>query len=494
MESRVFNRKNLLGFSMIVLFYHLAMTIIPWFIYSWPMFIADYILLGLTSAGWLLYFGWQRRTIRLQPAILILLGFLIWLLVSCIVMTIRWDNDWVGYNFIPTIASPTSPGFNAAVTILFVFPLGIALARETDGTVLKLGKGLLHGFLLGWTVWMAVVLITVMQGKTMTAPSGGTIGMVNSNLELNCHYNITGSWEMTFFMVCCFMALKCKGIPWKGVYGLAAVIHYFALILSNSRASTFAALGGFAVLAGVAVFLVLEKRKVPRSVLLALAAAVIAAVGFYFMRYPVFSLYGASVNHFTAPAVSVAADAGNASGADSGADASTAADAGNAGVSSGASSGQDYRIREFAPSSGSLLSGREEIWKYTVQGLFADPQVTITGVTPKATRDLFMQASEGRRTDSYTHNEFLEIAAAMGLPGLLLFLVWLGIIVRDTWRMYFTRKRRTLLLILPVIFVTLLAANMMEAHLIFCEHLNGYVFFLLGGMIYGAMSQRKRYE
>ena len=82
-----------------------------------------------------------------------------------------------------------------------------------------------------------------------------------------------------------------------------------------------------------------------------------------------------------------------------------------------------------------------------------------------------------------------RLAAAMGLPGLALFLSWGGFIARDTWKMYFTEKRWTILLCLPVIFVALLAANMMEAHLLFCEHMNGYVFFLLGGMIYGAMSR-----
>lgn len=453
MESRVFNRKNLLGFSMIVLFYHLAMTLVPWFIYSWPMFIVDYILLGIMASGWLLYWGWNRIFAKPKLVMIILIGFLVWLLISCMVMTVKWDNDWVGYNFIPMMTSPTAPGFNAAVTILFVFPLGIALAREKDVTILKLGKVLLHVFLLGWTVWMAVVLITVMQGKSMTAPSGGTIGMVSGSLELNCNQNITGSWEMTFFLLCCIMAIWCKKVPWKYVYGFAATTHYITLVLSNSRASIFATMPGFMALAGIAVFLKLGKKKTLHRVLWALLMALISGVAFFFLRRTVFALYNACIGQ----------------------------------QSSG------YTSAEFLTGGGSFhLSGREEVWAASVKGIFTDAHTMIFGVTPKSTSDLIRQASDGKVITSYTHNEFLEIAASMGLPGLALFLVWLGMAVRDTWRMYFIRKEWTLLLCVPVAATALLLANMMEAHLIFCEHLNGYVFFLLGGILYGAMNKPRK--
>ncbi len=451
MEKPLFNRKYLLGFSMIVLFYHLAMTLVPWFVYSWPMFIADYVLLGLAAGGWLLYWGWNRTFAKPKPVMIILIGCLVWLLVSCVVLTVKWDNDWVGYNFIPTMSSPTAPGFNAAVTILFVFPLGIALIREKDNSILKLGKALMHGFLLGWTVWIAVVLFTVMQGGTLQSSGGGNIGMMNGTLEMNCNQNITGSWEMTFFLLCCFMALWCKKVPWKCVYGLAAVLHYFALILSDSRASIFAALPGFMALAGIAVFLKLKKKKTLHRILWALLSALIAGVAFFYLRRAVFAIYHACL--------------GQQSG---------------------------YTGTEFLSGSGAYhLSGREEVWEASVKGIFSNAYTMIFGVTPKSTGDLIAQASDGAVVVSYTHNEFLEIAAAMGLPGLAIFLVWLGIAVRDTWRMYFVRKEWTLMMCLPVVFAALLAANMMEAHLIFCEHLNGYVFFLVGGMIYGNGKARK---
>lgn len=458
--EKLLTRKNLLNFSLIVLFYHVSMTLIPWFEFIFPMYIADYILLGLTAAGWILHFAQRETRTRPKPIMIILTAFMVWLVISCVVMTIRYDNDWVSYNFAPSASSPVSPGMNAAVSLLFVFPLGIALAKEKakpkeseqeknsekEKDTLKLGKILLHTFLLIWTAWITIVLITIFTGNTLHTTSGGTIGMVNNNLQLNGHYNIAGSWEMTFFLLCCFMAIQSKSRAWKCVYIASTLIHFIALMLTNSRASIYAAWPGFVALMGILAFLKTNKFKTPKRLLWALAAAAVAAAAYYLLRKGVYALYGTCIQ-------------------------------------------QQYTgERKFFDYYGTLFTGRETIWKYTIKGLFSDPYITIFGVSPKSTRDLFVQASNGALSDSYTHNQFLEVAAAMGLPGLALFLSWGSFIARDTWKMYFTEKRWTILLCLPVIFVALLAANMMEAHLLFCEHMNGYVFFLLGGMIYGAMN------
>ena len=443
--EKLLGKKNLLNFSLIVLFYHVSMTIIPWFEFIFPMYIADYILLGLTAAGWILHFAQRETRTRPKPIMIILIAFMIWLVISCVVMTIRYDNDWVSYNFAPSASSPVSPGLNAAVSLLFVFPLGIALAKEKEKP--KVTSVLIHAFLLIWTAWITIVLITVFTGNTLHTTSGGTIGMVNNKLRLNGHYNIAGSWEMTFFLLCCFMAIQSKSRAWKCIYIAATLIHFVALMLTNSRASIYAAWPGFVAMMGIVAFLKTYKLKTQRRLLWALAAAALAAAAYYVLRNGVYALYGACSHR------------------------------------------EDISARRFFDYDGNtLFTTRETIWKYTIKGLFSDPYITIFGVTPKSTRELFVQASNGTLSDSYTHNQFLEIAAAIGLPGLALFLSWGGFIARDTWRMYFTEKRWTILLCLPVIFVALLAANMMEAHLLFCEHMNGYIFFLLGGMIYGFMS------
>ena len=127
--EKLLGKKTLLNFSLIVLFYHVSMTLIPWFEFIFPMYIADYILLGLTAAGWILHFAQRETRTRPKAIMIILTAFMVWLVISCVVMTIRYDNDWVSYNFAPSASSPVSPGMNAAVSLLFVFPLGIALAK-----------------------------------------------------------------------------------------------------------------------------------------------------------------------------------------------------------------------------------------------------------------------------------------------------------------------------------------------------------------------------
>ena len=92
---------------------------------------------------------------------------------------------------------------------------------------------------------------------------------------------------------------------------------------------------------------------------------------------------------------------------------------------------------------------------------------------------MLTQVSGKPFTATYTHNEFLEVAAGIGVPGLCMFVAWLVILAIDTWKMYFVRKERSMMLGIPVMFLVLLAANMMESYLIFYNYLGGYLFFLL---------------
>lgn len=425
MTDRILTKKNLLVFGVFAVLLRAAVALLPWFIPLSPLMLtlADVPILILT-AGTIVYVGRRKTPVRFQCAQMLLILFFAWMILSCLSMSVTYGNDWVHHN--------ADPLLNAFVSCMVIFPLGYVLIREKPAAV---GRGLFHAFILCWTAFILVVLIVVAQGKTMNL--GNDLIVLNeTGLEISCNRNHTGAWEMSFFLLSCLMVLRCRQPALKAVYGAAAAIHYVALILSNSRAPIYSVLLGWIALVGIGVFLHLDRQKRPHRLLIALAAAAAAGAAFILLRSAVYSLFLREGRNLL---------------------------------------GED-----------DVTSGRLDIWECAWKGIVSSVRSFLFGFTPRSVPDMIAQTSNGRWPASYSHNEFLEIAAGIGVPGLCVFGGWLFLLVRDTYRLFFVQKDRSLRLALPVVVFALLLANMAEAHLLFYNHLSGYVFFLFGGMLHGA--------
>lgn len=434
MIERFLDRKRLISFGLFSVFFHTVITFLPYFFdgLGW-LYIVDYVLLGLMGFAGIMYIAKNQIAIRFQPAQLVLVLFIIWYIISCLSMTINFHSDWVTYN---------SAGIlNTAITIMLAFPLGYVMIREGDNSF---GRILLHILLIGWTLVITFVLINIFQGKQIVTPNNGIIRMHEGVLQINCNQNTTGAWELLFFLGCCFMILWSKPVLLKISYGIFSIIHFTTLTLSNCRAGFLAAFAGFMAFAGIAVYLRLEKNKKLHRLLIAIIAAVAAGVAYYFLSQLVFSLYN---------------------------------------LSTGAkSSGRAFVTQE------QTFSGREQVWQYAIAGIFSSVRAAIFGFTPVSVPEMISQMSDGV-SNVYTHNQFLEIAAGIGIPGLCMFLVWFYMIMRDSYKLFFVQKDRTLVLLIPVIIIALMLENMMEAILVFYDYPHPYVFFLLCGLIYGKVNE-----
>ena len=437
MIDRLLTRKNMIAFGLFSVFFHTVTSLLPWFIHADvadTLYFIDYVLLGLVGFVSVLFLAKQQGQVRLQPAQLMLILFMLWYFVSCLSMTIVYKHDWTQMNKLQLL--------NTAISLFLVFPLGYTLIRENRNTV---GMVLIHIILLAWTLFITYILITVFQGKEIITPSNGVIVMKSSGLELNCNRNTTGSWEMLFFLGCIIMTLWSKKLVFKIIYGISSAIHYIALVLSNCRAGYLADFVAIMAIGGIAVYLWLDKRNKSHKLLIAIAAGLLTGAVYYFLSDIVFKLYYVAT-------------------------------------------GTEASGRTFAAHE-QTFSGREQVWQYSIQGIFSSVRCAIFGVTPASTPELISQISNGDITGLYTHNEFLEIAAGIGIPGLCIFLVWFYMIVRDTCKLYFVQKDRTLFLTVPVVIMALMAVNMMEAYLVFFDHIAGFVFFLLCGMLYGYVNE-----
>ena len=395
-----------------------------------------YYLFGLVGAAALLYLGRKRTRIRPEPAQLLLVLFMAWYLISCVAVGLEQNGDWVTLN--------TQFLADAAICTLFIFPFGCSWMRDRDRTPGM--KWILYAVLFGWTLFMLVVLIVVFRGQEILLPNGGLITTNGGEaLELNCNQNLTGAWELVFFLLCLYMAFRCRAKALKICYGAAVGVHYYALILAESRASFLASMFGFMAMAGIAVWLAAQKRNARRRTILTVCAVLLSGAAFYLLRAPLFQLFGSI-----------------------------------------AYPGKGVEARDMVHKYGQVLSGREELWAMSLKAMVRSPMQILFGVTPASIGDLLMQYGAAQPT--YTHNEILELITTTGFVGFGLCLAWLILILRDSWRMFFVRKERTVLLCLPVIVLSLLMANMFEAMLLFYMRLAGCVFFFTAGCIHG-MSQ-----
>lgn len=441
MTDRILTKKNLLILGILAGILYAALGMMR---YLLPLSSLTRTLmklpLMLTAVFFLLYLLRHNVFPRPGGAQTLLFLFLGWLAVSCLSASFRQDPATAGDN--------SAPFLNAAVSCLLLFPLGCALGGEKAPAA---GKALLHACMLIWTAFIVYALAVVFQGRYARLPSGGYIAMVSESLQLNCNRNTTGAWEMLFFLVSFLMILRCRHPALKAVYGAALAVHYTALILSNSRASIFAALPGLAALTFIGAFRLLNKQPVRRRALLSLALAAAAAAVFYLLREPVFRLY-------TACAKTTVTD-------------------GARGLTQTAYGG--------------VTAGRLEIWKYTVQGIFSSVPRAVLGVGPRGVPRLITLISGQFSNLFYSHNQVLEIAAATGIPGMGLMLAWFALILRDMIRIPFIRGGRALPLCLCALILVLALANTVEACLIFYDFPVGYAFFFLCGAVHGAAERGK---
>lgn len=434
--ERILNKRNVMSLGLFALCFHVVTMHMSYFMDISVLMIVSYVFLGLTAAAAILFIAVNRIPVRLQPAQALLVLFMAWFIISCVSMGITYDNDWVNHNSFPML--------NTAVSMFLAFPLGYVTIREEKNSF---GKILLHALLAAWTVFIIYVLIRIFQGETIPTLNGGIIRMNMASkkyncLEINCNRNITGSWEMLFFMTCCLMAFRCKPPAVRIIYGLSAAVHFTALSLSNSRVCILSSMAAFAAFAGIIVWIRAGKGPKGRKVLYAVLAALAAGAVFYFLSGLVIRLY----NSGTGARVSNRSEL-----------AKVAAD--------------------------TTLNGRINIWKGTVEGVFSSFRMAVFGVTPMSVSDMIEQMV-GKKW-AHAHNQLLQIAAANGIPALCLFLGWFFIMLKDMYRLIRARKEQSAFLFIPVMILALMLANTMEALLVYGYELVGFVFFLLCGILHG---------
>lgn len=129
-----------------------------------------------------------------------------------------------------------------------------------------------------------------------------------------------------------------------------------------------------------------------------------------------------------------------------------------------------------------LLSGRLRVWGYAVKAITASPQTIRHGVTPGHIFSAMDQAA-GIRIKLNTHNQFLEVALALGIPALIVFILFIIYTTLNSISMFKYARIKPLSVIAPIFFYVFLISNVTEASLMFHRLLPSYIFFFVCGWI-----------
>lgn len=336
--------------------------------------------------------------------------------------------------------------FDALVNIFLLFLLGYLFRGEERKRMLTI---VFHGIAAVLTVVMIYVLWTVCKPGILVLPDGGQIGMDGTaRLCINCNPNTTGALAEVVLMMCLFLALYHHGaVRW--LYAAAVPVHFAVLALSNSRTCLIATAVSLAVVAGKVVFDAIQDRSWKR-ILVALIAGAAVGAGVFWLRQLVFQAYEA-VSHFSQ-------HIGN----------------GSQGGAAGAASMINL----------SSTNSRIVIWKAAVQSVLSGGDHLFFGVTPAGVVSEIAKWTEHRYT-MYTHNQFLEVAVAQGIPGLALFGAWLVMMARNCIGIEAGKAGKIAphVHILTGMMLMLVIANLFEATLLYYRFLPGGIFFLVGGAL-----------
>lgn len=386
-----------------------------------------------------------REYLRLENLLLAL--FLVWMYLSGF-YHLTENPDVMSLNAISYS--------NALLKFLLFFLLGQYLAGN---------KKILHLFfnalVMVMTVYMIYVLIRLVCGGEFSLPGGGrvyfdekaTVGL--KRLGVNDHPNITGMYAKTLIMLCLYMFVTVKQ-KYRYVYLAAAAVHYVVLTLTSSRAAIIAAGIGVGSVAMLAVWRLLRQRKWYVRFPMTLISFCLVFFMFLIIRIPMLNAY----NYLRER---------------------------NTSLEEASVQEKEIEFREI----GNDIAGRQVLFWAAIRSM-RDPKVAVFGLTPVGIATMLNETTAF--VDAfYTHNEFLEIMCAVGIPGLLFYLAWMFCIAKKGWIICYDRNNLFSMQegVLVIICMTEILNNMMEARLTFFHVLPGLIFYLTAGYI--LTDERKRH-
>lgn len=409
-------------------------------------------LLGLLVAGALGYWIVSRLKAResfpllkqrvkalMIPEQKLLIVLFAWYVLSCMASNVNFSGRAFAFN--------RSSLLDTAVSFFIFFPMIGYLANHAG----KVVRGITPILLTILAAGMIYILWNVFHLNIIETPDNA-IGMTATlNLNISANYNTVGAYAAVSSLVCIAWALRTRRVYLKLVYIVFTLVHWVALMLTQSRTAIVSAVFAFSVgVFALLYFKLKDKVKFLPRMVICLAAAIVSGIVLLQSRQWVFDLFQ-SISHFSERV--------------------------NQGRQQTATS-----LREITVD-GSVFA-RFDLWLAAIKSMVFDLKHFLFGATPvgvSAMLDYVMNANFGM----YTHNQFLEMGVAFGVPGMLLYTAWLVLVARACLRIGLNRSEnvKSADRAVPVVVLSLVVANLTEAMLVGCSYMPGSLFFLLSGWV-----------
>lgn len=130
------------------------------------------------------------------------------------------------------------------------------------------------------------------------------------------------------------------------------------------------------------------------------------------------------------------------------------------------------------------MSSRDKIWKSALDYLKNNPKCLLVGIGSRKTNDVLGQ--ESNLLERYNvHSSYLNVLAHLGIPGVLMVILFLLMLVRPAWTALMlpgTAESRGLFM-LPVLLVTLLLMGFTETGLFISADYMNYLLMVVAGLM-----------
>ena len=373
-----------------------------------------------------------------SPEHIFLAVFFVWYIVVCVVRTLLERKSYFSAN--------DNRLFYAALTAFVLFPLAAIAGRDK---VKKTVDVMLLSAVAAYTPVCAWVLWNFYQGVFVNLPSGNVVKLYQGlSLMIGVHRNTTAAYSLILMSVCVYFLVSMKRKVKYVIFIPAAVVHFFVIILSNSRTCYMVLIAMIIVPALVRGSGYLKRIRVKHKGLVAAGAVLVLAavvVALYFARSGII-----------------------ASNAETWREKLNNPDA--------------MRVRKMVG-----LNGRVNIWKASIKLMISSWDRFLFGVTPTELPSILWDIGKFPVKQPNCHNMFLQVGTCFGVPMMLMY-IWFtasialrglrvmksdaGALFKGAW-------------VIAVIVFGLLMTDMLEVLTFVNSFFNLPVLYILSGWIVG---------
>ena len=389
-----------------------------------------------------------------SPAQILCVVFFLLYIVSCAANTIFNGEPWFQYNDWWLL--------DAFLNCVVLFSLPHIFSEEKAKKIIDIilfvvsTAGTLAAF---WALWNLFHLNIVLL------PSGAPVGMSPEyEFYFGCHYNITAATALCFILICFYM-IATQGWNLKAVYIFALIPHTMILLLTNSRTAFVACLSAYASALFLIVWNKFSGKEKKYRIILSILASFVAVCLLCAARPLSFKVFD-SVTHFSEQINNEYLSQGIAIQEDEG--------------------------EQFTRSINGMMN-RSYVWYAARTVMVSDPKITLFGTTPYGAPDALSNFDGEYYPRAHAHNEILQMGVSLGIPAMVLFIIFLGLIGIKSIRLGLIEGNKHFkgAYILPVVFLALFVLTLGEAYLFGYFSIMGCLFFLFSGWIDSLVSFRK---